>query len=201
MRTIIRGGWVVAFNGSTHTLIRNGTLVYEGNRIIHVGSRYDGPFDAEIDATGKLVAPGFIDVHVHAGDRAGHRLISDGGRPEYFGTPILDVGIKRTSSGTDGSQQPPAPAGSAAARLELQAAFTVVELLRNGITTFVEFGADRDMQVAILRQVERLGLRAYLGAGFYCGEWEVDAHGRLVRDLDDETGERTFRIALDFIAR
>ena len=59
----------------------------------------------------------------------------------------------------------------------------MVELLRNGITTFVEFGAHRDMQEAILRQVERLGLRAYLGAGFYCGEWEADAHGRLVRDL------------------
>ena len=51
MRTIIRGGWVVGFNGSTHTLIRNGVLVYEGKRIVYVGSRYDGPFDAEIDAS------------------------------------------------------------------------------------------------------------------------------------------------------
>ena len=57
MRTIIRGGWIVGFNGSTHTLIRNGVLVYDGNRIVHVGGRYDGPFDAEIDAVGKLVAP------------------------------------------------------------------------------------------------------------------------------------------------
>jgi 5-methylthioadenosine/S-adenosylhomocysteine deaminase len=201
MRTIIRGGWVVGFKGNTHTLIRNGALVYEGNRIVHVGHGYDGPFDSEIDATGKLVAPGFIDVHVHAGDRAGHRLISDGGRPEYFGTPILDVGVQRASPGTAGSQQPPASTESAAARLELQAAFTVAELLRNGITTFVEFGAHTDMQEAILRQVERHGLRAYLGAGFYCGEWEADAHGRLVRDLSDETGERTFQLALDFIAR
>jgi cytosine/adenosine deaminase-related metal-dependent hydrolase len=201
MRTIIRGGWVVGFNGTTHTLIRNGVLVYEGKRIIDVGSRYDGPFDAEIDAAGKLVAPGFIDVHVHAGDRAGHRLISDGGRPEYFGTPILDVGVKRASRNAGSSQQPPASAGSAAAHFELQAAFTVVELLRNGITTFVEFGAHREMQEAILRQVEHLGLRAYLGAGFYCGEWEADAHGRLVRHLDDATGERTFQIALDLIAQ
>jgi 5-methylthioadenosine/S-adenosylhomocysteine deaminase len=201
MRTIIRGGWVIGFKGNTHTLIRNGALVYEGNRIVHVGRSYDGPFDAEIDAGGKLVAPGFIDVHVHAGDRSGHRLISDGGRPEYFGTPILDVGVKRASPGTAGSQQSPVSGGSAAARIELQAAFTVVELLRNGITTFVEFGAHRDMQEAILRQVERLGLRAYLGAGFYCGEWEADDHGRLVRDLADETGERTFQIALDFIAK
>jgi cytosine/adenosine deaminase-related metal-dependent hydrolase len=85
--------------------------------------------------------------------------------------------------------------------LELEASFTVVELLRNGITTFVEFGAHREMQGAILRQVERLGLRAYLGVGFYCGEWETDAEGRLVRDLADDTGERTLQIALDFIAR
>jgi 5-methylthioadenosine/S-adenosylhomocysteine deaminase len=198
MRTIIRGGWIVGFNGSTHTLIRNGVLVYDGNRIVHVGGRYDGPFDAEIDAVGKLVAPGFIDVHVHAGDRAGHRLISDGGRPEYFGTPILDVGVRRASGS---GSPPPSPSPAAVARLELEASFTVAELLRNGITTFVEFGAHREMQEAILRQVERLGLRAYLGAGFYCGEWEADADGRLVRHLADDIGEHTFQVALDFIAR
>jgi len=201
MRTIIRGGWVIGFKGNTHTLIRNGVLVYEGNRIVHVGGGYDGPFDAEINATGKLVGPGFIDVHVHAGDRAGHRLISDGGRPEYFGTPILDVGVKRASDAAASTQQSPPSTEAAAARTELQAAFTAVELLRNGITTFVEFGAHREMQEAILRQVERLGLRAYLGAGFYCGEWEADGDGRLVRDLADETGERTFQIALDFITQ
>jgi 5-methylthioadenosine/S-adenosylhomocysteine deaminase len=197
MRTIIRGGWIVGFAGSTHTLIRDGTVVYEGNKIVHVGRSYDGPFDAEIDAAGKLVAPGFIDVHVHTGDRAGHRLISDGGRPEYFGTPILDVGVRRASDGTAA----PRPAEAAAARLELEATFTVAELLRNGITTFVEFGAHRDMQEAIFRQVERRGLRAYLGPGFYCGEWEADADGRLVRNIADDTGERTFQSALDFIAR
>jgi 5-methylthioadenosine/S-adenosylhomocysteine deaminase len=201
MRTVIRGGWIVGFAGGTHTLIRNGALVFERNRIVYVGHRYDGPFDAEIEAAGKLVAPGFVDVHVHAGDRAGHRLISDWGRPEYFGTPILDVGVKHASRRSAGSQKAPTSAEAAAARLELEASFTVAELLRNGITTFVEFGAHREMQEAILRQVELLGMRAYLGPGFYCGEWEADSDGRLVRDLDDDTGERTFQAALDFIAR
>jgi 5-methylthioadenosine/S-adenosylhomocysteine deaminase len=201
MRTIIRGGWVVGFAGSTHTLIRNGVVVYEGSRIVHVGSRYDGPFDAEIDAAGQLVAPGFIDVHVHAGDRAGHRLISDGGRPEYFGTPILDVGVKRDVPSKAGHQRAQISPEVVSARIDLEATFTVVELLRNGITTFVEFGAHRAMQEAIFGQVERLGLRAYLGPGFYCGEWEADAEGRLLRNLDHATGERTFRAALDYIDR
>jgi cytosine/adenosine deaminase-related metal-dependent hydrolase len=57
------------------------------------------------------------------------------------------------------------------------------------------------MQDAMLVQVERLGIRAYLGPGFYCGEWQADADGRLVRDLDDAMGERTFRAAIEFISR
>jgi 5-methylthioadenosine/S-adenosylhomocysteine deaminase len=200
MRTVIRGGWVVGFAGNSHTLIRHGVVVYDGNQIVHVGKDYDGRCDSEIDAAGKLVAPGFVDVHVHAGDRAGHRLISDGGRPEYFGTPILDVGVRRTAHAA------PHPASvqkaaEAQQHIELEATFTVAELLRNGITTFVEFGADRDMQDALLGQVKRFGLRAYLGPGFYCGEWEANAEGRLVRTLDAATGERTLQTALEYIAR
>ncbi|MSQ54771.1 MAG: ethylammeline chlorohydrolase [Betaproteobacteria bacterium] len=192
MRTLIRGGWVVAFGGATHALIRNGVVAYEGNRIIHVGAAFEGAVDATIDASGKLVMPGFVDVHVHSGDRAGHRLICDGGRPEYFGTPILDAGVRGRTH---------APAPPSAERLELEATFTVAELLRNGITTFVEFGAHIGMQDAILAQVERFGIRSYLGPGFYCGEWEADAEGRLVRELDEATGERTFRAALEYLAR
>ena len=158
MRTLIRGGWVVAFGGATHALIRNGVVAYEGNRIIHVGAAFEGAVDATIDASGKLVMPGFVDVHVHSGDRAGHRLICDGGRPEYFGTPILDAGVRGRTH---------APAPPSAERLELEATFTVAELLRNGITTFVEFGAHIGMQDAILAQVERFGIRSYLGPGLY----------------------------------
>lgn len=194
---MIRGGWVVGYGGATHASIRNGVVVYEGNRILHVGRDFTGIADVVIDAPGMLVAPGFIDVHTHSGDRAGHRLITDGGRPEYFGTPLLDAGVRPHSLG----HAPPLPAANAAARLELEAAFTVAELLRNGVTTFVEFGAHQGMQEAILRQVDRFGIRAYLGPGFYCGEWEADAQGMLVRDLDEATGERTFRAALDYIAR
>ena len=94
-RTLVRGGWVVGFSGGAHTLIRDGVVVFEGDRIVHVGHRFDGSVDREIDARGKLVSPGFIDTHVHSGHRASHRLITDTGRPDYYGQPFLDISVPR----------------------------------------------------------------------------------------------------------
>ena len=95
MRTSIKASWIVGHEAGHHRLIRDGVVVYEGNRIIHVGKTFDGPVDSTIDATDKLVAPGFIDTHVHTGHRATHRLITDTGRPMYFGQPFLEISVPR----------------------------------------------------------------------------------------------------------
>jgi cytosine/adenosine deaminase-related metal-dependent hydrolase len=58
MRTAIKAGWIVGHENGTHTLIRNGVLIYEGNRIIHVGDTFEGRVDETLDATDKLLAPG-----------------------------------------------------------------------------------------------------------------------------------------------
>jgi cytosine/adenosine deaminase-related metal-dependent hydrolase len=71
----------VAHNGRGHTLLRDGVVVYEGRKIIHVGKAFEGRVDRVIEASDKLVCPGFIDTHVHSGHRASHRLIADAGRP------------------------------------------------------------------------------------------------------------------------
>jgi cytosine/adenosine deaminase-related metal-dependent hydrolase len=89
MRTRITCGWLVAHADGHHTLWRNAELVYEGNTVLFVGERFEGAVDREIDARDKLVAPGFIDTHVHSGHRASHRLISDVGRGDYFGQPFF----------------------------------------------------------------------------------------------------------------
>src|SRR5438034_4960309 len=167
MRGVIRGGWVVGFAHGAHTLVREGIVVWEDDRIVHVGSDFSGTVDEEIDARDKLVCPGFIDTHVHSGHRASHRLITDAGRPDFYGQPFLEISVPREGTRVGGDPRYARPTDAdAEAGNRLLATFTVAEMLRNGITTFMEFGSQLGVQEALLGEVERLGLRAYLGASY-----------------------------------
>ncbi|GLK78930.1 chlorohydrolase family protein [Methylopila turkensis] len=201
MRTKIDAGWLVAHEKGRHVLIRDGELVFEGNRIVFVGRGFEGEIDRTIDAGGRLVCPGFIDTHVHSGHRASHRLISDAGRPMYFGQPFLEISVPREGATVKGDPRylKHGDAGAEAA-FQLNARFTVAELLRNGVTTFVEFGSQLKVQDALLAEVTRLGTRAYLAPGFDCGRWVGDERGRLKRTRDDRLGLDGLKTALDWIA-
>src|SRR5919109_786783 len=166
MRTKIEATWVVGHERGQHTLVRDAEVVFEGNRILHVGKGFEGRVDRVIDAKGKLVCPGFIDTHVHSGHRASHRLITDTGRPMYYGQPFLEISVPREGKVVQGDPRylPHGVAGAVAA-FELNAAFTVAELLRNGVTTFVEYGSQLSVQNALLAEAKRLGGRALLGPG------------------------------------
>jgi 5-methylthioadenosine/S-adenosylhomocysteine deaminase len=200
MRTSIKSKWIVAHDGRGHTLLRDGVTVFEGDRVVHVGASFDGAVDRTIDAGDNLVCPGFIDTHVHSGHRASHRLISDAGRPLYFGQPFLEISVPKEGRAVTGDPRY-LPHGSAGldAALELNARFTVIELLRNGVTTFVEFGSQLAVQLALLAELERFGTRAYLGPGYDCGRWVGDAAGRLKRVRDEAAGLRGLELAVEFI--
>lgn len=202
MRTSIKASWIVGHEAGHHRLIRDGVVVYEGNRIIHVGKTFDGPVDSTIDATDKLVAPGFIDTHVHTGHRATHRLITDTGRPMYFGQPFLEISVPKEGAVVKGDPRylKHGDAGSEAA-FALNAIFTVAELLRNGVTTFVEFGSQARVQDALLAEVTRLGTRAYLAPGYDCGRWVGDDQGRLKRIRNDRLGLDGLKTALGWIEK
>jgi len=202
MRTRVQCGWLVGHAGGRHTLWRNAELVYEGSTVLFVGERFDGTVECEVDARDKLVAQGFIDTHVHSGHRASHRLISDIGRGDYFGQPFLEISVPREGARVGGDPRYARPDDSAAAEeLMLNPRFTIAELIRNGITTFVEFGSQLRVQQALLEVAGELGIRAYLGPGFDSGRWVGGQGGKLVRVLDEAAGEREFALALEFIER
>jgi cytosine/adenosine deaminase-related metal-dependent hydrolase len=79
MKTLIEGGDIVAYHDGGHRLLRGGVLLLEDDRVALVGRRYAGPVDRRIDATGKLVIPGLVNIHCHATTEAGGRLIADNG--------------------------------------------------------------------------------------------------------------------------
>jgi 5-methylthioadenosine/S-adenosylhomocysteine deaminase len=202
MRTKVTCGWLVGHERDHHVLWRDAELVYENDRIVFAGKRFEGTADREIDARGRLVCPGFIDTHVHSGHRASHRLITDVGRPDYFGQPFLEISVAKAGARVGGDPRYARPDDAAAREdLELNATFTVAEMLRNGITTFVEFGSQRRVQEALHEQVGRLGIRAYLGPGFDSGRWVGGPDGKLVRAVDEEAGWAEFKGALEFIEK
>mgnify|MGYP000109050163 FL=1 len=58
---VVRGGTVVDGNGGTP---RQADVAVQGDKIVAVGQGLDRGVQ-EIDATGKIVTPGFVDIHTH----------------------------------------------------------------------------------------------------------------------------------------
>jgi cytosine/adenosine deaminase-related metal-dependent hydrolase len=93
--TLIRGGTVVAFHEGAHHLLRDGQVLCEDGQIAFVGREYAGPADRSLDASDRLVIPGLVDVHCHAGTQAGERMIADVGIRLYAGAsnPVKTLGL------------------------------------------------------------------------------------------------------------
>jgi cytosine/adenosine deaminase-related metal-dependent hydrolase len=62
VKTLIRGGDVVAYDGHGHNVNRGGEVVFENDRILFAGQSYPGEANEVIEAQGKLVCPGFINI-------------------------------------------------------------------------------------------------------------------------------------------
>lgn len=73
MKTIIRNGYVVDHEG-----VRKGDLLIENGKIVEMGEHLDGKDARVIEAEGKYVFPGAVDVHTHFDLQAGmHRAVDD----------------------------------------------------------------------------------------------------------------------------
>ena len=166
MVTRVDAGFVVGFDGVSHRILRDGVVVFDGDRVVHVGKSYSGAVDEVIDARRQLVIPGFVDLHCHMTQS-----------PLSMGTKEdLPRDARVPGAGTlSANRWVPEPwMGGALVRS------SVWELLRSGVTTVVELGAPD--WLGYKESVELLGgsgLRTYLSAGYRSG---VRVDGELKHD-------------------
>jgi 5-methylthioadenosine/S-adenosylhomocysteine deaminase len=195
----IRGGMVVAYDPSRdgHVLLREGTVVTDGARIRYVGPDAGAPPPAPgasetvVDARGRLVMPGLIDAHLHAGTNATDYLLGDVTRGDYLGAFFLSSGAPLV--GRRGRQLSPEQA-------ETAARFSLAHAIKCGATTIMEAGGSATGPARLARIAEELGLRAYLARGFRSAQFRTDAEGRIFLEHDEERGRRELAEARAFVA-
>lgn len=141
---MIHGGYVITMEGPGTGIINRGAVGIKGNKIIAVGEEQDvmSRYTAHryIEAKGKAVMPGFVNVHMHTGDAIVRSCAQD--LPEKSG--VLKASCPFL--GWPGTRILPA-----ASRLN------IVEALRSGITTFGDYYSP---MTEIVKNHIQLGTRA-----------------------------------------
>ncbi len=189
MRTHIEGGWVVAFNGKSHEVYEAGSVVFEGDRIVHAGPAYTGAADARIAAGGKLVSPGFINTHVHTAGNGGDYLLLDMAKNDYRTSNYMAF-----AAPLKGKMAPPPAAAVAALR-----SFVFLHSLKNGTTTVIDVGGLRGDWDGYAKLVDDLGVRVYASPPFRDRDTYMDAQGRLTYEEDAAVGRERLQEAVTFV--
>lgn len=189
MKTLIEGGWVVAFNGTTHEVYEQGQVVYEDERIVHAGGPYTGTVDTRIAAQGTLVTPGFINTHVHTSGSGGDYMLHDMRKNDYRTANYLSF-----AAPLKGQMGAAPPEAVAALRT-----FTFLHALKNGSTTIIDVGGQRGDWAGYVQLVDELGVRVYTSPPFRDRNTFTDSQGRLYYETDTASGQQGLQAAIEFI--
>ncbi|HZO28325.1 MAG TPA: chlorohydrolase family protein [Chloroflexota bacterium] len=186
MRTLVQGGWIVGFDGAKHELLRDGALVFEDDRIVWTGHRFDGQVDRTVDAAGKLVMPGLVNCHLHLGSNATHAFFLDQTRADYFGSNFYAYAVGRRGAGDQREHD----------RTDVQQLYGLWSAIRGGATTVVDVGTRNAPEVA--RLAGEIGARVYIGPPFRSYAYAYDDQGQIQWDPDEASGSAGLQRALAF---
>jgi cytosine/adenosine deaminase-related metal-dependent hydrolase len=186
----IDGGTIVGWSGEHHELIPDGSVLIDGDSIKSVG-RERPAADRVIDASGKLVSPGFVNLHVHSQINVGDYLLTDATRGDYmFANYFVFAGLSK-------ERMPALPKEAVA----MGRAYSQLSALRNGSTTILDPGGppgDLDDYVAI---VGRIGGRVFTSPAFRSRDTFADAAGRFSYEDRADRGRPGLQTAVDFIRK
>ncbi len=133
-KTLYRAGWIVAFQDGEHRILRDGCLVVEDDRIVHVGSTYAEAVDRYVDLPDRIVTPGFINTHAHLDESPIDKSVQeDVGNRQFWLTGLIEI-LPTEMAGLD----------EEGARACLD--YSLIELARTGTTTVLQMGGDRGVR-------------------------------------------------------
>lgn len=142
MSVLIRNGYVIY--GENLEVVRADVLV-DGNRIVEVKKGINEAADTVIDATGKVVSPGFINLHTHSPMGLFRGLADDLPLMDWLQNHIWPREAKLTRDYTKAG-----------------AYLGALEMIKTGTTTFLDMYFFMD---AVAEVVGESGLRGYLSYG------------------------------------
>lgn len=183
MRTLLRGDWVVGWNGAEHELVRDGVCVLEDDTVAFVGKSYEGAVDQEYGGRGCLISPGLISTHAHTNINADTATFLDQNRRDIAGRNYMNW--QAVVLGTRREEPDPG----------LAARFGLAQCARSGITTVLEIGA-RNAPAEFIEAVDDIGIRAYTGLSYRNAQVFSQPNGSLVYQWQDEIA--SFRRAIEF---
>jgi len=191
MKTMIQGGYVVGFDGKGHTIIRDGVVVFEDDKIIHVGKSFGGGVDRTIDANGKLVSPGFINIHAGCGVNPSSTLDGMRAGRNVSKAYIVDGIGNLELSGED---------------LKISVLLGVVSLIKGGATTSVPIGTMAtsrwetpiEWAETVAKTAGELGARAYVSHQYRSGAKYWTEDGVMHYHWNEEAGRAALERGLGF---
>ena len=198
MITLVKGSWVVGYDGKNHRLITDGEVAYEEDRITYIGKHFNGKPDQVIDAKGKLVSPGLINIHAVTSICITHFRIdgvTKGGK-----TPTKQEMLQNLETPT------PYLEGE---DLKTSALFSFVELLKGGATTIGEItafgttGLQPPLEQAeeFVKVASELGARAYISHPYTDMKKYQNNRGETEYYHDIEGGQKALQAGVDFCKR
>ncbi len=194
--TLIRGGWLAAWDGERHQVVERGEVVFRGGEIIYAGDRYEGEVDEVLDRPEWFICPGFINLHAHVG-------------VEVMG-PFVDLSPEqRFALSREAAETLPLNLAESLSseQQQLSAEFHLVQSIRTGTTTIVDaagsgtvwFLGNPPGDVEMLAEtVGRVGSRAYLSLSYRSARRWEDADGSDGWHWDDEMGMDGLAQAVEF---
>ncbi|WP_299987198.1 chlorohydrolase family protein [uncultured Ruegeria sp.] len=196
-RWALAGRWIVADTPAGRHLVRDGEVVIEDDRVVHVGQPFNGDLSSRYDMGNALISPGFVDLDALS-DFDTTLLAFDNWPSEEKGRVWPRTYVERGPYEMYSHEE-----------LAFQKRFAFAQLLQNGITSaapiaslfYREWGETVAEFDAAAAAAQDLGLRVWLGPAYRSGGMVVESDGRMVAEFDETRGLQGLEAAIEFAGK